>query len=144
MDNNNDLTVKVSGWLRQYGLYPGEPYGDGWIEVYYDGVLFDCKVIDDKVCFTIGLRMPDGDMEARAKAAFELMAEYHSVQIYREEMDDGGGEDELTLRVRVWVHELSNYGRFEREFQYKMDQLVACCLKICGMPVFNGDGDAEV
>ena len=144
MDNNNDLTVKVSGWLRQYGLYPGEPYGDGWIEVYYDGVLFDCKVIDDKVCVTIGLRMPDGDMEARAKAAFELMAEYHSVQIYREEMDDGGGEDELTLRVRVWVHELSNYGRFEREFQYKMDQLVACCLKICGMPVFNGDGDAEV
>ena len=144
MDDNNDLTAKVSGWLRQYGLFPGEPYGDGWIEVYYNGVLFDYKVIDDKVCFTIGLRMPYGDMEARAKAAFELMAEYHSVQIYREEMDDGGGEDELTLRVRVWVHELSDYGRFEREFQYKMDQLVACYLKICGMPVFNGDGDAEV
>ena len=144
MDDNNDLTAKVSRWLRRYGLYPGEHGENGWTEVYYGGVSFDYKVIDDKVCFTISLQMPDRDIEGRAKAAFDLMEKYDSVQIYLEEMDDGEDEDGLVLIVRVWVHELSDYGRFVQELQFKMDQLVACCLKICGMPVFNGDGDAEV
>ena len=143
MDNNNDLTAKVSGWLRQYGLCPGEQGENGWTEVYYDGVLFEYGVMDDKVCFTVSAQIPDGDMEGRAKAAFELMEKYDSVQIYLEEMDDGEDEDGLVLIVRVWVHELSDYGRFVQEFRFKMDQCVACYLKICGMPVFNGETEGE-
>ena len=143
MDNDIDLTAKVSGWLRQYGLCPGEQGENGWTEVYYDGVLFEYGVMDDKVCFTVSAQIPDGDMEGRAKAAFELMEKYDSVQIYLEEMDDGEDEDGLVLIVRVWVHELSDYGRFVQEFRFKMDQCVACYLKICGMPVFNGETEGE-
>lgn len=130
MDNDNDLTAKVSGWLRQYGLCPGEQGENGWTEVYYDGVLFEYDVMDDKVCFTVSAQIPDGDMEGRAKAAFEQMEKYDSVQIYLEEMDDGEDEDGLVLIVRVWVHELSDYGRFVQEFQFKMDQCVACYLNL--------------
>ncbi len=141
MDNNNDLTAKVSGWLRQYGLYPEEHGENGWTEVYYDGVLFDYKVIDDKVCFTFSAQIPDGDMEDRAKAAFELMENSKSVQIYLEGKEYDIDGDSIILRV--WVHELSDYGRFVQEFRFKMDQCVACYLKICGMPVFNGETEGK-
>ena len=141
MDNNNDLTAKVSGWLRQYGLCPGEQGENGWTEVYYDGVLFEYGVMDDKVCFTVSAQIPDGDMEDRAKAAFELMENSKSVQIYLEGKEDDSDGDGIILRV--WVHELSNYGRFVQEFRFKMDQCVACYLKICGMPVFNGETEGE-
>lgn len=141
MDNNNDLIDKVSGWLRQYGLCPGEQGGNGWTEVYYDGVLFEYGVMDDKVCFTVSAQIPDGDMEDRAKAAFELMENSESVQIYLEEIEDDSDEEGIILRV--WVHELSDYGRFVQEFRFKMDQCVACYLKICGMPVFNGETEEE-
>lgn len=141
MDNNNDLTAKVSGWLRQYGLCPGEQGGNGWTEVYYDGVLFEYDVMDDKVCFTVSAQIPDGDMEDRAKAAFELMENSESVQIYLEGKEDDSDGDSIILRV--WVHELSDYGRFVQEFRFKMDQCVACYLKICGMPVFNGETEGE-
>lgn len=141
MDNNNDLTAKVGGWLRQYGLCPGEQGGNGWTEVYYDGVLFEYDVMDDKVCFNISAQIPDGDMEDRAKAAFELMEHSESVQIYLEEKEDDSDEEGIILRV--WVHELSDYGRFVHEFQFKMDQCIACYLKICGMPVFNGETEGE-
>lgn len=140
MDNNNDLTAKVSGWLRQYGLCPGEQGENGWTEVYYDGVLFEYGVMDDKVCFTVSAQIPDGDMEDRAKAAFEQMEKYDSVQIYLEEKEDDSGD---CIILRVWVHELSDYWRFVQEFRFKMDQCVACYLKICGMPVFNGETEGE-
>ena len=71
------------------------------------------------------------------------MEKYDSVQIYLEEMDDGEDEDGLVLIVRVWVHELSDYGRFVQELQFKMDQCIACYLKICGMPVFNGETEGK-
>ena len=141
MDNNNDLTAKVSGWLRQYGLCPGEQGENGWTEVYYDGVLFEYDVMDDKVCFTFSAQIPDGDMEGRAKAAFELMENSKSVQIYLEEKEDDSDGEGIILRV--WVHELSDYGRFVQEFRFKMDQCVACYLKICGMPVFNGETEEK-
>lgn len=141
MDNDNDLTAKMSGWLRQYGLCPGEQGENGWTEVYYDGVLFEYGVMDDKVCFTVSAQIPDGDMEDRAKAAFELMENSKSVQIYLEGKEDDNDGDGIILRV--WVHELSNYGRFVQEFRFKMDQCVACYLKICGMPVFNGETEGE-
>lgn len=141
MDNNNDLTAKVSGWLRQYGLCPGEQDENGWTEVYYDGVLFEYDVMDDKVCFTFSAQIPDGDMEDRAKAAFELMENSKSVQIYLEGKEYDIDGDSIILRV--WVHELSDYGRFVQEFRFKMDQCVACYLKICGMPVFNGETEGE-
>ncbi|HIY36294.1 MAG TPA: hypothetical protein H9972_06185, partial [Candidatus Paraprevotella stercorigallinarum] len=141
MDNNNDLTAKVSGWLRQYGLCPGEQGENGWTEVYYDGVLFEYGVMDDKVCFTVSAQIPDGDMEGRAKAAFELMERSESVQIYLEEKEDDSDGEGIILRV--WVHELSDYGKFVQEFRFKMDQCVACYLKICGMPVFNGETEGE-
>ena len=141
MDNNNDLTAKVSGWLRQYGLCPGEQGENGWTEVYYDGVLFEYDVMDDKVCFTFSAQIPDGDMEDRAKAAFELMENSKSVQIYLEGKEYDIDGDSIILRV--WVHELSDYGRFVQEFRFKMDQCVACYLKICGMPVFNGETEGE-
>lgn len=141
MDNNNDLTAKVSGWLRQYGLCPGEQGENGWTEVYYDGVLFEYDVMDDKVCFTFSAQIPDGDMEDRAKAAFELMENSKSVQIYLEEKEDDSDGEGIILRV--WVHELSDYGRFVQEFRFKMDQCVACYLKICGMPVFNGETEGK-
>ena len=141
MDNNNDLTAKVSGWLRQYGLCPGEQGENGWTEVYYDGVLFEYDVMDDKVCFTFSAQIPDGDMEDRAKAAFELMENSKSVQIYLEGKEYDIDGDSIILRV--WVHELSDYGRFVQEFRFKMDQCVACYLKICGMPVFNGETEGK-
>ena len=141
MDNNNDLTAKVSGWLRQYGLCPGEQGENGWTEVYYDGVLFEYDVMDDKVCFNVSAQIPDGDMVDRAKAAFELMEHSESVQIYLEEKEDDSDEEGIILRV--WVHELSDYGKFVQEFRFKMDQCVACYLKICGMPVFNGETEEE-
>ena len=141
MDNNNDLTAKVSGWLRQYGLCPGEQDGNSWTEVYYGGVLFEYDVMDDKVCFTVSAQIPDGDMEDRAKAAFELMENSKSVQIYLEGKEYDIDGDSIILRV--WVHELSDYGRFVQEFRFKMDQCVACYLKICGMPVFNGETEGE-
>ena len=141
MDNNNDLTAKVSGWLWQYGLCPGEQGENGWTEVYYDGVLFEYDVMDDKVCFTVSAQIPDGDMEDRVKAAFELMENSKSVQIYLEEKEDDSDGEGIILRV--WVHELSDYGRFVQEFRFKMDQCVACYLKICGMPVFNGETEGK-
>lgn len=141
MNNNIDLTAKVSGWLRQYGLCPGEQGENGWTEVYYDGVLFEYDVMDDKVCFNVSAQIPDGDMEDRAKAAFELMEHSESVQIYLEEKEDDSDEEGIILRV--WVHELSDYGRFVQEFRFKMDQCVACYLKICGLPVFNGETEGE-
>lgn len=141
MDNNNDLTAKVSGWLRQYGLCPGEQGENGWTEVYYDGVLFEYDVMDDKVCFTFSAQIPDGDMEDMAKAAFELMENSKSVQIYLEGKEYDIDGDSIILRV--WVHELSDYGRFVQEFRFKMDQCVACYLKICGMPVFNGETEGK-
>lgn len=141
MDNNNDLTAKVSGWLRQYGLCPGEQGENGWTEVFYDGVLFEYDVMDDKVCFTFSAQIPDGDMEDRAKAAFELMENSKSVQIYLEGKEYDIDGDSIILRV--WVHELSDYGRFVQEFRFKMDQCVACYLKICGMPVFNGETEGK-
>ena len=141
MDNNNDLTAQVGGWLRQYGLCPGEQGENGWTEVYYDGVLFEYGVMDDKVCFTVSAQIPDGDMEDRAKAAFELMENSESVQIYLEGKEDDSDGDSIILRV--CVHELSDYGRFVQEFRFKMDQCVACYLKICGMPVFNGETEGE-
>lgn len=141
MDNDIDLTAKVSGWLRQYGLCPGEQGENGWTEVYYDGVLFEYDVMDDKVCFNVSAQIPDGDMEDRAKAAFELMEHSESVQIYLEEKEADSDEEGIILRV--WVHELSDYGRFVQEFRFKMDQCVACYLKICGMPVFNGETEEE-
>ena len=101
MDNNNDLTAKVSGWLRQYGLCPGEQGENGWTEVYYDGVLFEYDVMDDKVCFTVSAQIPDGDMEDRVKAAFELMENSKSVQIYLEEKEDDSDGEGIILRV--WV-----------------------------------------
>ena len=141
MDNNNDLTAKVGGWLRQYGLCPGVADGYGWTEVLYEGIPFLYCQMDDKVCFEISSQIPDGDMEGRAKAAFELMENYDCVQIYLQEKKEDGDEDGIILRV--WLHELSDYGRFVQEFRYKMDQCVACYFKICGMSVFNGETEGE-
>lgn len=55
MENNENLTAKVSGWLRQYGLCPGEHGENGWTEVYYDGVLFEYDVMVIK-CVLMSVR----------------------------------------------------------------------------------------
>lgn len=142
MESKNDLTARVHEWLTRFGLCPEVPDEDGWMYVNYCGIPFDCKLYDDKVMFALdfAIQSDDFDFEACAEAALDLMEEFPCVQVILHEKEN----DNLpNLTFRVWVHELSDYEQFEREFHYKMNQLVACFFKLDEIPAFKGADEED-
>lgn len=142
MESKNDLTARVHEWLTRFGLCPEVPDEDGWMYVNYCGIPFDCKLYDDKVMFALdfAIQSDDFDFEACAEAALDLMEEFPGVQVILHEKEN----DNLpNLTFRVWVHELSDYEQFEREFHYKMNQLVACFFKLDEIPAFKGADEED-
>lgn len=142
MESKNDLTARVHEWLTRFGLCPEVPDEDGWMYVNYCGIPSDCKLYDDKVMFALdfAIQSDDFDFEACAEAALDLMEEFPGVQVILHEKEN---DDLPYLTFRVWVHELSDYERFEREFWCRMDQLIACFFKVFEIPAFKGAGDED-